>query len=83
MVGMSYRPFEKWQIALRYEETDDMYGFAPRSSVGGALSWEVFQGSCLSLEYITGRYDDYEDALADRFDLFTIQWAVGFENFRF
>lgn len=80
---MAYRPFERWQIALRYEESDDMYGFAPSASFGSSLSWEVFQGSCLSLEYVTGRYDDYEDAISAHYDSLIVQWAVDFEDFHF
>lgn len=76
-VELGYRFLEKFQLAAKYEGTDDLYGLYPKSNFGGVFGWELFTGITLSLEYLHGEFDDNDEGLDTR-DAFTTQLALEF-----
>jgi hypothetical protein len=81
-VEFAFRPVEMLQFAVKYEGTDDMFGLFPQDQYGGAVSWEMFDKTVLSAEYLHGKYDrdnrNADDMIADKRDVFTVQLAVEF-----
>lgn len=63
---------EDWEVALRYEGSDDFPGF-PENQGGICVSWGIFPNTSLSAEYLYGKYKN-----DDKRNLTTAQLAFEF-----
>jgi hypothetical protein len=77
-VEFAYRPVDNFQLAVRYEGSDEMYDLFPEDQYGFAVSWEVFKYTTLSGEYLHGEYADNAMTVDRDQDIFTMQLAVEF-----
>ncbi len=79
---LAFRPVERLQLAGKYEGSRDMFGLYPKSRFGLCVSYEIFENTVLSGEYLHGKYEDNnlntEGSVSDMRDLFTVQLAVEF-----
>jgi hypothetical protein len=71
-------PTEALQIALRVEGSTDLYDFAPEIQYGSTVSYELLEGTALSLQYMHGDYDDDSLSGVEMHDVVTTQLAVEF-----
>ena len=77
-IELAFRPMDVLQLAVKYEWTDEMYGLFPEDQYGFVVSWDIFECTTLSAEYLHGEFDDNNvDGVDDR-DAFTMQLAVEF-----
>ena len=74
---LAYQFLERFQVAVKYEGTKDLYALLPESQYGAAFAYELYPGTTWSIEYLRGDFDDNDDALDSR-DMFTSQLAVEF-----
>jgi hypothetical protein len=70
-------PMEALQIALRVEGSTDLYDLAPKMQYGSTVSYELLEGTALSLQYLHGDYDDNLSGV-EKHDVVTAQLAVEF-----
>lgn len=79
---LAFRPIERLQLAGKYEGSKDMFVLFPESQFGLCVSYEIFDSTVISGEYLHGKYDDNnlnsEGSVSDTRDLFTVQLAVEF-----
>jgi len=75
---IAYRPMENLQFAVRYEGTDEVYDLFPEDQFGFAVSWEMFEFTTLSGEYLHGEYEDNATTVDRDQDIFTVQLAIEF-----
>ena len=74
----AFRPVEVVQVAVKYEETDDMFSLYPEKQYGLGVSWEAFKFTTLSAEYLHGDYDSNNKDREDERDLISLQMAIEF-----
>jgi len=79
---LAFRPIERLQLAGKYEGSKDMFGLYPESQFGLCVSYEIFDSTVISGEYLHGKYDgnnlNSEGSVSDTRDLFTVQLALIF-----
>lgn len=66
-------PVEKLELGVKYEGSEDMNDFLPESQLGGVASYEVFEHTTLSLEYLHGSFENDDER-----NLLTTQLAIEF-----
>ena len=76
-VEAAYSFLERYQIAAKYEGSNDLFGLLPETRFGAAFSVEIFPGTAWSLEYMHGNFADNDEGL-DEADTVTTQLAVEF-----
>ncbi|MBW2027078.1 MAG: LbtU family siderophore porin, partial [Deltaproteobacteria bacterium] len=50
----AYRPVDPLQLAVKYEGTKDLFGLYPEKQYGVAISYDLFESTTLSAEYLHG-----------------------------
>ena len=79
---LAYRPMDPLELAVKYEGTGDMFGLFPQKQYGLAISYDLFESTTLSAEYLHGDYDDNnqnsDGNVEDSRDAVTLQLAVEF-----
>ena len=70
------------QLAVKYEGTKDMFGLFPEKQYGVVVSYDLFESTTISAEYLHGEYDDNnqnaDGNVEDSKDAVTLQLAVEF-----
>lgn len=69
----AFAPVERLELGVRYEGSDDMNDFLPEKQYGAVASYEIFESTTLSLEYLRGTFEN-----DDVRDLITTQFAIEF-----
>ena len=81
-VELAYRPMDPLQLAVKYEGTKDMFGLFPEKQYGLAISYDLFESTTISGEYLHGEYDNNnqnaDGDVEDSKDAVTLQLAVEF-----
>jgi len=72
-VELAVVPLEDWEVAVRWEGSDDTLSLLPETQYGAAVRYRLFDHTTLALEYLRGEFDN-----DDRRDLVTSQLAVEF-----
>ena len=77
-VELAYVPVEKLEVAVRYEQTDDIYRGVddeslPESQYGITVAYEIFDNTTVALEYLDGEYENDDEVSA-----ITAQLAIEF-----
>lgn len=78
---LAYRPMDPLQLTVKYEGTGDMFGLFPEKQYGLCVSYDLFEFTTLSAEYLHGEYDDNQNSdgkVEDSRDVVTVQLAVEF-----
>ena len=79
---LAYSPVDPLQLAVKYEGTKDLFGLYPEKQYGVAVSYDLFESTTLSAEYLHGDYDDNnqnsDGDIADSRDAVTLQLAIEF-----
>ncbi|MBW2095323.1 MAG: LbtU family siderophore porin [Deltaproteobacteria bacterium] len=79
---LAYRPMDPLQLAVKYEGTKDLFGLFPEKQYGFAVSYDLFESTTISAEYLHGDYDDNnrnsDGNVEDSRDAVTVQLAVEF-----
>ncbi|MCK4739333.1 MAG: LbtU family siderophore porin [Deltaproteobacteria bacterium] len=75
-VEVAYEVNDNIEVALRYEGNTDLFEL-PETQYGVAASYEVFENTNFSVEYLQGEYDDTGN-LEEKRTLITAQIAVEF-----
>ncbi|HDZ24756.1 MAG TPA: LbtU family siderophore porin [Desulfobacteraceae bacterium] len=79
---LAYRPMDPLQLAVKYEGTGDKFGLFPEKQYGLCVSYDLFESTTLSAEYLHGDYDDNnqngDGNVEDSRDAVTLQLAVEF-----
>jgi len=81
-VELAYRPMDPLQLAVKYEGTKDMFGLFPEKQYGVVVSYDLFESTTISAEYLHGEYDDNnqngDGNVEDSKDAVTLQLVVEF-----
>jgi len=81
-VELAYTPMDPLQLAVKYEGTKDMFGLFPEKQYGLCVSYDLFESTTISAEYLHGEYDDdnqnADGNVEDSKDAVTLQLAVEF-----
>ena len=62
-----------FELALKYEGSDDLGDFQPEDQWGGAVTYQIFENTSLALEYLHGEFET-----GDKRDMVTAQISVEF-----
>ena len=70
---LAYAITEKWEAAIKYEGSEDLWDFLPEKQYGAVLSYNLFENTTVSIEYLHGEYENKDEQ-----DLVTTQLAMEF-----
>jgi hypothetical protein len=70
---LAYAATDRLEVAVKYEGGDDLGDFLPEDQYGAAVTYGLFEGTSLALEYLHGEFDNDDER-----DLVTTQLAVEF-----
>ena len=70
---LAYAINDRWEVAGKYEGTDDCGELWPEDQYGVAASCALFGGTTLSVEYLHGEYENNDEQ-----DSLTVQLAIEF-----
>jgi hypothetical protein len=70
---LAYAINDRWEVAVKYEGTDDCGELWPEDQYGVAASYALFEGTTISFEYLHGEFENDDEQ-----DVFTTQLAMEF-----
>lgn len=70
---LAFAPMDRLLLGLKYEGSDDLGDFLPEKQYGGVASYELFESTILSLEYLHGKFENKDER-----NLLTGQLAIEF-----
>ncbi|MBW1723550.1 MAG: LbtU family siderophore porin, partial [Deltaproteobacteria bacterium] len=56
-VELAYRPMDRLQLPVKYEGTKDIFGLFPERQYGVVVSYDLFESTTISAEYLHGEYE--------------------------
>jgi hypothetical protein len=70
---LAYAATDRIELAVKYEGGDDLDNALPEDQYGAAVSYALFEDTCLSFEYLHGEFENDDER-----ELITTQLAVEF-----